>query len=81
MTQDTSKVQKSKISSKRAVLEHVDVDDLLHKRVFTNQYVDSNMSLALETLNFDSNIEMCETSQMGKTERSLLQDGKHEDMC
>ena len=34
---DTSKVQNEKMSSKRATLELVDVDELLHKRVLPSQ--------------------------------------------
>jgi len=34
---DTSKVQNEKMSSKRATLELVDVDNLLHKRVLPSQ--------------------------------------------
>ena len=50
-------------------------------QVFTNQYVDSSkMSLALETLNMTITVR-CVKPAKEKIKRSLLQDGKQEDMC
>ena len=79
------------MSSKRATLELVDVDDLLHKRVLPSQPYFSkyhkssqtststlHMNFVLETLNLTI-IVRCVKPAKERNERSLLQDGKQED--
>ncbi|CAN6357730.1 unnamed protein product [Urochloa humidicola] len=80
------------MSSKRATLELVDVDYLLHRRVLPSQpFFSKYPSLhkpvhqlfkhepCFGDFELDNNSEMCQTSQMRRNERSLLQDGRQED--
>ena len=91
---DTSKVQNQRCRQSCATLELVDVDDLLHKRVLPSQTSTWANTSSLHKpvrrllkhepcfgeLNLTITWDVSNQPKRGN-ERSLLQDGKQEDVC